>query len=52
LPRGSAIYSNEQSMAAASGVTVHVTIENVNNGMDIELLAATLARRFQQKLRL
>jgi hypothetical protein len=39
------------SSQGASGVTINVFVDNVNNGMDIEALAAQLARRFQQKMR-
>jgi TP901 family phage tail tape measure protein len=51
LPQGSQIYSNSDSMAMASGVTIVIENVNVNNGMDIEVLANQLARRFQQKMR-
>jgi hypothetical protein len=39
------------SSQGASAVTINVFVDNVNNGMDIEVLAAQLARRFQQKMR-
>lgn len=53
LPQGSRIYSNQESMAmAGAGATIIIQHVEVNNGMDIEQLAAQLARRFQQKLRL
>jgi TP901 family phage tail tape measure protein len=38
-------------VAMASGVTIILENVHVANGMDIEVLAAQLARRFQQKMR-
>jgi hypothetical protein len=43
--------STSGQVATASGVTIILENVHVNNGMDIEVLAAQLAKRFQQKMR-
>lgn len=52
LPRGTRIYSNDESMAmAAGGVTIQVYVERLANDIDLESLANKLARKFQQRIR-
>jgi TP901 family phage tail tape measure protein len=52
LPQGSRIYSNGETEEMLGGsVTINVNVASINSTLDIEALAAQLARRFQQKMR-
>ena len=48
LPQGSSIYSNQDSLAMMAGGVAVKRVASINNSMDIEQLAAQLARRFSK----
>jgi TP901 family phage tail tape measure protein len=51
LPRGSRVYSNEESMEMAGGIHVTVNVANINNGMDVKQVAYEVAKEIQWKTR-
>jgi TP901 family phage tail tape measure protein len=51
LPRGSRIYSNEESMAMTSGMTVNISVASLNNDIDIASLAMKVAREIARRTR-
>jgi len=51
LPRGTRIYSNDESMAMAGGVTVNISVASLASDLDVERLANQVARVIQRRQR-